>query len=200
MLTKKQSEVLDFIRAYTLRNGISPTLREIGDELKIKHRGSVSKHVSALKNAGFIDRDANGWRSARINHDLTYDNSRYCLPLLGKIAAGKPIEAIEGRDEIDLIEYLLGPNRFLLEVEGDSMIDAGIMDGDLVVIKQQDTANNGEIAVALIDDHEATLKYFYRRSAGKVELMPDNPRLEPMMYDGHRVKIQGVLVAQLRRY
>lgn len=200
MLTSKQQDVLDFIRSYTLRNGISPTLQEIADGLNIRHRGSISKHLSSLKDKGYINKSGSGWRGFELTEDSSESSNPFSLPMVGKIAAGLPIEAIEHRDQLDLHDYLLGPNRFLLTVEGDSMIDAGILDGDIVIIQQQEAANNGEIVVALIDQKEATLKYFYRRDAGKVELMPDNPKLEPIMYDGQRVKIQGVLVAQLRKY
>lgn len=200
MLTSKQQDVLNFIRTYTLRNGISPTLQEIADGLNIRHRGSISKHLSSLKDKGYINKSGTGWRGFELSDMGDESGKPFSLPMVGKIAAGLPIEAIENRDELDLYDYLLGPNRFLLTVEGDSMIDAGILNGDIVIIQQQENANNGEIVVALIDQQEATLKYFYRRSAGKVELMPDNPKLEPIMYDGKRVKIQGVLVAQLRKY
>ncbi len=200
MLTSKQQDVLDFIRTYTLRNGISPTLQEIADGLNIRHRGSISKHISTLRDKGYIHKPGSGWRGFELTEESTESSKPFSLPMVGKIAAGLPIEAIEHRDQLDLYDYLLGPNRFLLTIEGDSMIDAGILDGDIVIIQQQDTASNGEIVVALIDQKEATLKYFYRRDAGKVELMPDNPKLEPVMYKGDRVKIQGVLVAQLRKY
>lgn len=200
MLTAKQKQILEFIQSFTARNSMSPTQQEIADEFNIRHRGTISKHLSALRDKGYLGKSTNGWRAIELTETAHQSNKAFCLPMAGKIAAGSPIEAIQGRDEIDLYDYLLGPDRFLLTVEGDSMTDAGILDGDIVIIQQQNTANNGEIVVALIDKEEATLKYFFRRDAGKVELMPDNPKLEPMMYDGNRVQIQGVLVAQLRRY
>lgn len=200
MLTAKQQQILEFIRSYTVRNGLSPTQQEIADEFNIRHRGTVSKHLSALRDKGYLNKSANGWRAIELTETANDSGKPFSLPMAGKIAAGSPIEAIQGRDEIDLYDYLLGPDRFLLTIEGDSMTDAGILDGDIVIIQQQNTANNGEIVVALIDKQEATLKYFFRRDAGKVELMPDNSKYEPMMYDGGRVQIQGVLVAQLRRY
>ncbi len=122
------------------------------------------------------------------------------LPLVGKIAAGRPIEAIEGQDEINLAEFFMGPNRFVLKVQGDSMIEAGILDGDMVVIERCQQASNGDIVVALIDGEEATLKRLQNHRDGTVTLHPANSTLSPLRYSAARVSIQGRLVGQLRSY
>ena len=125
---------------------------------------------------------------------------RAVLPLLGKIAAGKPIEAVPGRDEVDLSDFF-GSNNFAIRVQGDSMIDAGILDGDTVIIEFRETANDGDIVVALIDECETTLKRFRRSRHGKyIKLIPANADMEPMVYEAERVRIQGVLIGQLRKY
>jgi repressor LexA len=122
------------------------------------------------------------------------------LPLLGRIAAGQPIEAIPGEDEIDLSEFFVNHNRFVLRVAGDSMIEDGILDGDMVVVEKRDTADNGEIVVALIDGNEATLKRLQKNRDGSVTLRPANSSLSPMRYNAARVRIQGVVVGQFRSY
>ncbi len=198
-LTQQQERVLDFIRNYTLRHSIMPTLQEIADALNIRHRGSISKHLTALVEKGHLNKPDNSWRGFRLTEEMS-DSDRFSLPLAGKIAAGQPIEAIQGIERIDMHEYLLGPDRFLLVVEGDSMIDEGIRDGDMIVIKQQNNANTGEIVVALIDQQEATLKYFYPRADQQIELRPANSTMQAMFYSTERVNIQGVLVAQIRKY
>jgi len=122
------------------------------------------------------------------------------IPLLGRIAAGQPIEAIEGRDELNLADFLMSSDRFALQVTGNSMIDAGILDGDTVIIRQQQNATNGDIVVALIDGIEATLKRLKKLPDGMILLMPENKFMEPKVYPAQRVQIQGVVVGQLRSY
>ncbi|MEW8366516.1 MAG: transcriptional repressor LexA, partial [Candidatus Thiodiazotropha taylori] len=128
------------------------------------------------------------------------EQSKYSLPLLGSIAAGQPIEAIVGQERLDLAEYLAGANRYALQVKGDSMIDIGILDGDLVIIERCDTAADNAIVVALIDDQEATLKRLKRLKSGRIKLIAENSEIDPMIYAAERVRIQGVLVCQLRQY
>jgi repressor LexA len=122
------------------------------------------------------------------------------LPLAGRIAAGQPIEAIEGQEEISLADFFLGPGRFALRVTGDSMVEAGILDGDTVIIKACQTAEEEAIVVALIDGEEATLKRLKRERDGSITLLPENRALKPMHYPAERVAIQGVVVGQMRRY
>ena len=122
------------------------------------------------------------------------------IPLLGRIAAGQPIEAIEGREEINLADFIMNPDRYALQVTGDSMIEAGILDGDTVIIKHQNIADNGDIIVALIDGIEATLKRLKKLPNGMVLLVPENKLMEAISYEAERIQIQGVVVGQLRSY
>ena len=124
----------------------------------------------------------------------------FILPLLGRIAAGQPIEAIPGEDEIDLSEFFVNRNRFVLKVQGDSMIEAGILDGDMVIVEKREHADNGEIVVALIDGLEATLKHLQKNRDGSITLRPANPAMTPLRLSAARVRIQGVVVGQFRSY
>ncbi len=197
MLTTQQKRVLDFIRAFIRRHGHSPSLREIGEGVDIQSRGAVHRHVQTLIDRGVLKRTRSGWRTLEL---VESDETPLSLPLLGKIAAGRPIEAIPGHDEINIAEMLLGEERYVLQVEGDSMIDAGILDADLVVIQRTDTADDGEIVVALIDDQEATLKRLFHLSGKRIKLVAENKNLSPLIYPADRVRIQGVLTGQLRSY
>ena len=197
MLTTQQKRVLDFIRAFIHRHGHSPSLREIGEGIDIQSRGAVHRHVQTLIDRGVLKRSRSGWRTLEL---VETDEASPSLPLLGKIAAGRPIEAIPGHDEINIAEMLLGEERYVLQVEGNSMIDAGILDGDLVVIQHADTADDGEIVVALIDDQEATLKRLFHLSGRRIKLVAENHKLSPLIYPADRVRIQGVLTGQLRSY
>lgn len=191
----RQAEILRVIRNYLQTHGCSPTLAEIGDALGLE-KNTVHYHVKAMLNAGLLERSP-GWRGLHLPQDKEESSS---LPLMGRIAAGRPIEAIPGQDALDLSALLLGPGRYALEVKGDSMIDAGIFDGDYVVLERRDVAQDGDIVAALIDDEEATLKRFRRTTGGEVLLLPENADMAPLHYAPERVRIQGVLVAQLRRY
>lgn len=196
MLTAGQHRTLDFIRHYIAREGFAPTLTEIALGLGIRSRGSVHKQVRALAQAGAIRLLAGRKRGI----ELTEEIPALTLPLLGRIAAGCPIEAIPDEDTLNLAEFLLGPERFALRVQGDSMIDIGILDGDTVVIRRRERADDGEIVVALIDNQEATLKRLRYLSGGRIQLVPENSALQAMVYPAQRVSIQGVLVGQLRTY
>jgi repressor LexA len=192
----RQAEILTVIRNHLQARGCSPTLAEIGDALGLE-KNTVHYHVKAMLGAGILERSP-GWRGLRLPQGDDEDAST-SLPLVGRIAAGRPIEAIPGRDALDL-STLLGPGRYALQVKGDSMIDAGIFDGDYVVLEHRDVAQDGDIVAALIDDEEATLKRFRRTTSGEVLLLPENADMAPLHYAPERVRIQGVLVAQLRRY
>lgn len=197
MLTRLEEKILQFITHYIAQNGHAPTLSEIGKAVDIRSKGTVHRYVQALIDKGQLHRTGRSWRGLR----LTGENTRRLtiLPLVGRIAAGKPIEAIKDQKEINFSDLLLGPDRYALKVKGDSMIDAGILDGDLVIIKHAETANNGDVVVALIDGEEATLKKL-RKHGTRVELIPANQHLASMIYPADRVKIQGVLVGQVRLY
>ena len=197
MLTGLEEKILQCITRYITQNGRSPTLNEIGQLLEIKSKGTIHRYVKSLIDKGHLQRSGRNWRGLHLagkqNRRLTI------LPLAGRIAAGKPIEAISEQYEINFSEMLLGPGRYVLEVQGDSMIDAGILDGDLVIVRETQTADNGDIVVALIDNNEATLKRL-RKKGKQVELIPDNQSMTPMVYSADRINIQGVVVGQARMY
>ena len=196
MLTAAQEKTLQFICEYTDENGHSPTLEEIGAGLGVSSKGYVHRLVNALVEKGYLVRGSSGWRRLQ----LVGKSDAPVLPLLGRIAAGQPIEAIPGQDTLNLTDFLLGPGRYALRVVGDSMIGAGILSGDTVVVEHCNTARDGEIVVALIDAEQATLKRLKRRKDGLVELIAENPAMPPMLYPAERVCIQGVVVGQLRSY
>jgi len=196
MLSQKEEKVLQCITRYIAIQGHGPTFEEIGTEVGINSRGTIHRYVKALEDKGHLHRNpqCTGMRLAgeterRVNS----------LPFVGRISAGKPIEAVSDQEEINFSELLLGTDRYVLKIQGDSMIDAGIHDGDFVVIKHADTAKTGDIVVALIDQNEATLKRLKRKRDG-VELIPENASMEAMFYDADRVQIQGILVGQVRLY
>jgi len=198
-LTDSQRKVLDFIQRFIAIYTVPPKLQEVAEGIGISSRGVAHRYVQALAEAGYIETDSGKHRGIRLLKSNPYHpESR--LPLLGEIAAGKPIEAIPGQDEIDLSEFF-GRNNFAVQVKGDSMIDAGILDGDTVIIEFRETADDGDIVVALIDESETTLKRFKRSQRGKyIKLIPENSEMEPMVYEAERVRIQGVLIGQLRKY
>ena len=202
MLTDRERQVYDFVRVYTRRHGVAPKLREIGAHLGIASRGTVHRYLRAIEERGLIAITPDRARGVRLLNQKRSDDSATgtTLPLLGRIAAGLPIEAIPDETHIDLAEFFMGPNRFVLRVEGESMIDAGILHGDMVVVESRNSARDGEIAVALIDQQEATLKYFQRNPDGSITLRPANSRFSPMRYAAERVAIQGVVVGQMRSY
>ncbi len=198
MLTQLEERMFTFIREQIESNSVSPTIAEIASALNIKSRGTVHRYVQSLIDKGHLERHGTGWRGLKLSSDVEFQ--RYVIPLLGKIAAGQPIEAIEGEEELNVAEFLIGPDRYALRVSGDSMMDAGILDGDTVILRKRNTARTGEIVVALIDRTEATLKTLGAIEGGMIELIPQNSMMKPMRYAADRVRIQGVLVGQLRTY
>ena len=197
MLTDREREVYDFVRAYTRRHGVPPKLREIGAHLGVASRGTVHRYLRAIEEAGLIAITPDRARGVRLVSKATV---RSVLPVLGRIAAGLPIEAIPDETEIDLSEFFMGPNRFVLRVDGESMIEAGILHGDMVIVESRNSARDGEMVVALIDNQEATLKTFRRNPDGSITLRPANRSMVPMRFAAERVTIQGVVVGQMRSY
>jgi repressor LexA len=197
MLTDRQRQVYEFVRAYAARHGRAPKLREIAHHLGISSRGVVHRYLRALEHEGLLRIEPVRARGIRLRKPRTRARA---LPLLGRIAAGRPIEAIPGADEIDLSEFFVGPNRFVLRVQGDSMIEDGILDGDMVIVEKREQAESGEIVVALIDGIEATLKRLRQNRDGTVTLRPANAALSPLRLAASRVRIQGVVVGQFRSY
>jgi repressor LexA len=196
MLTPLENKMLQYIQQHISRNGQGPTLAEIGQALGIASKGTVHRYVQALVDKGYLLRTERGWRGIRL---AKYSHAHATLPLAGRIAAGQPIEAIPGQEQLDLGDFLQ-EDHYALQVKGDSMCDIGILDGDMVIIKRQPDARNGDIVVALIDGQEATLKRLQRLSKDEVILIPENSNMQPMVYAAERVVIQGVLVGQMRRY
>lgn len=196
MLTDSERKTLDFIQHYMARHGYAPKLQEIADGIGIRSRGVAHRYVQSLIREGLLENTSGRHRGLK----LVGVRDGYHIPLLGKIAAGHPIEAIPDETEINLADFFMGPGRFALRVQGDSMIEAGILNGDIAIIKQQSSARNGDIVVALIDNEEATLKTYKNAGDGKVYLIPSNSGMTTMVFDARRVQIQGVLVGCMRRY
>ncbi|MFI8667771.1 transcriptional repressor LexA [Qipengyuania sp. NPDC077410] len=228
MLTAKQHELIRFIQQRLEDTGISPSFEEMKEALDLKSKSGVHRLISALEERGFIRRLPNRARALEVvklpenavmgspapvaaNDAVSAAipakavapepaNDIINVPLHGRIAAGAPIEAIEGQSSMPVPAALLGPGEhYALEVSGDSMIEAGIFDGDFALVKRTDTARDGEIVVALVDNEEATLKYL-RKDAGRVVLDPANGAYEAQVYEPHRVQVQGKLAGLLRRY
>jgi repressor LexA len=215
MLTAKQRELLLLIDKRLKQDGISPSFDEMREALDLKSKSGVHRLISALEERGFIRRLPNRARALEVlKLPETQSaaviplrpaapapaNDTIDLPLHGRIAAGTPIEALQGTETFAVPAALLGPGEhYALEVSGDSMVDEGILDGDFALIHKVDTARDGEIVVALIDNEEATLKTF-RREGSMIRLDPANRQYEPQRYDPRRVQIQGRLAGLIRRY
>jgi len=217
MLTAKQRELLLYIHRRLGETGVSPSFDEMREALDLKSKSGVHRLISALEERGFIRRLPNRARALEVVKlpeamapapaaaaarpvIPAAANDTVEIPLHGRIAAGTPIEALQGTEGFAVPAALLGPGEhYALEVSGDSMIEEGILDGDFALIRKVDTARDGEIVVALIDEEEATLKTF-RREGRMVRLDPANSRYEPQRYDESRVRIQGRLSGLIRRY
>ena len=209
MLTFQQEKLLKFIIDYQKQNNVTPSFDEMKDGLDLKSKSGIHRIVSALEERGYIKKLNNRARAIEIIKNVNLidtesgknKNSIISIPILGKIAAGLPIEAIsDNTNYIELPETLLKKGEyFILNVEGDSMIEAGIFDGDQVVIRKANDANNGEIVVALIDNNEATLKRIFKRGQ-QVALQPENSNYKTVIYGPDRIQIQGVLKHLIRSY
>src|SRR6476646_7696191 len=216
MLTAKQHELLLFIDDRLKESGVSPSFDEMREALELKSKSGVHRLISALEERGFIRRLPNRARALEVVKlpetrptatvspirpvAMAPANDTMEIPLHGRIAAGTPIEALQGTESFAVPAALLGPGEhYALEVAGDSMVDEGILDGDFALIRRQDTARDGEIVVALINDEEATLKTF-RHEGSMIRLDPANRNYEAQRYDPRRVQIQGRLAGLIRRY
>lgn len=195
MVTPVQHKVYKFIQRYIDQHGYSPSLAEIAHGIGISPNSIslISRSIHALVEAGWLAFHKKGYRNIQVVADAGFS-----LPLLGRIAAGTPIEAIESKQTVDLSALLKGDNHFVLEVTGDSMVEEGIFDGDLVICKHAKRAHEGEIIVALIDAQEATLKRLSYKTKDRITLIPANPALKPKSYAPQRIQIQGVFVGLLR--
>ena len=206
MLTHQQEKLLQFISDFQNKSNVTPSFDEMKDGLGLKSKSGIHRILSALEERGYIRKLNNRARAIEIikfpNNKTEYSNSNSIpIPILGKIAAGHPIEAIsDNTNYLDIPQSLLGKGEyFLLEVEGDSMINAGIFDGDQVIIEKRNDAKNGEIVVALIDNNDATLKRIYKRGQ-QLALQPENPDFKTVIYGPDRVQIQGILKQLIRKY
>jgi len=198
MLTVKQKDLLDFINLYYKDNDVFPTYEEMKHALNIKSKSSIHKLISSIEERGFIERIPHKARAIQLKD--TQNQKK--LPFLGRIAAGNPIEAIANSFEhISVPDYLVKNNidHYTLEVIGDSMKDEGIFNGDIVVIRKIDTANTGQIVVALIDENEVTLKK-YRSYKNSIALEPANKNYKTRIFGRERVNIQGILVGLIRKF
>jgi len=192
MLTKKQKRILDYIKRYIKKNDLSPTLEEIKKHFKLSSISGVHQHVEALKNKGYLQKEENQPRAINVYSQETLIN----IPLLGIIAAGQPIEAVAQKETIAVPQHRLPSSGeiYALRVTGNSMIDENINDGDIILVKHQDTAENGQKVVALIDNHEATLKKYYQER-GYIRLQPANKTIEPIIIKNNKdLTIQGIVI------
>ncbi len=198
-MTERQKQIVDFIRRYRARRGISPTQREICEEFGYSSFGTLQKHIRLLMEKGVLVRDWNKRRSLVLAEEERRSPASE-VPLLGRIAAGRPIEVLPGDETVPVPEALTrkGEN-YVLRVTGDSMIEDGIHDGDLVVVHRREKANNGEMVAALVNG-EATLKRYYHEPDGRVRLQPANAAMPPLVVPERDVRIQGVVVGLMRRY
>ena len=213
MLTRKQRELLMFLEERISQSGVTPSYEEMKDKVGLKSKSGIHRLISALEDRGFIKKLPFKARAIEIlklpnikqrpldEKTETIDSQVVELPIVGRIAAGLPIEAIESGENTFYVPKVLakGSDSFILEVKGDSMIDAGINDGDFAIIKKQNTANNGDIAVALTNENEATLKRF-RKRGDTIALEAANELFETRIYSAGQINIQGILIGLIRRY
>ena len=194
MLTLSQQKTLKFVQTFFAKHHYAPTAAEIAEGIGIKSRGVVHRYLKALVNQGYIRLLPKRHR----NIQLILNDTSTSIPLVGSIAAGRPIEAIEQHEAVDVASVFLGANRYALRVKGDSMIDEGIFDGDIVVCERRESAEEGQIVVALVDQEEATLKRLYHGRDNTITLKPANPSHQPMTYPAERVAVQGIYIGLLR--
>jgi repressor LexA len=203
-LYKKQREILDYISQYIQQNGTSPTLKEIADAMNLSSLATVHEHLQALEKKGMIRRFDGAVRGIEVvDETVNVGVSAVALPLVGYIAAGEPIDAIENPIDTILVSQDLVSKvkrSYVLQVRGDSMINEGIFNGDYVVIQQQNTAENGDIVVALIDNNFATLKSFYKEKDGRIRLQPANDKMDPIYVDPRNLSVQGKVTGVIRKY
>jgi repressor LexA len=198
-LTKRQKQLVDFLKNYISEHGYAPTLSEVGQYFGLSSLATVHKHLHNLEQKGFIRRMHNHSRALEITPERRATGARE-LSLLGLVAAGAPIEAIERNDTISVPdEFVRRDNTFCLRVKGDSMVEDGIRDGDYIIVEGRDAANNGETVVALIGG-EATVKKFYREQGGRIRLQPANATMAPIVVNEGDLAIRGVVVGLMRHY
>jgi repressor LexA len=206
-ITKRQKQVLDFIAGFIRENGYSPSYEEIAHGLELASLATVHKHIAALENKHYLKRGFNQSRSLDLTLKYHQEVRRRSqtqgsldIPLLGRIAAGAPVESLAGNDRLDLADFANHENIYALEVRGDSMIDDHICSGDLVLIENTEQIHNGDIVVALVRGSETTLKRYYQESGTHARLQPANSSMEPIVVPLSDLRIQGRVLAVLRKY
>ena len=215
-LTKRQYRVLAFLDSFVRRNGYCPSYDEVRKALGLASLATVHKHMNTLQRKGYIRRDPNRSRSIEVidrrpmieadalsakgEHDPGPMYRAESLPLLGRIAAGRPLEAFASQEALSLQEFVGNKNVYVLQVKGDSMIEDHICDGDYVVVESTSAADNGDTVVALVQGNEATLKRFYREKDGRLRLQPANPSMAPIFMEQGELEIQGRVIGVLRKY
>jgi repressor LexA len=198
-LTKRQREILDYLNDFIQQNGYAPSLEEIGRRFGLSSLATVHKHLTNLQEKGFIKRAWNRSRSVELVSSRLGGRAVE-LPLLGYVAAGVPIEAIVGSETIAVPEDLVGKrDTYVLRVKGDSMIDEQIRSGDYVIVEDRNTADNGEVVIALLNGSDVTLKKLYHEH-GNIRLQPANPAMQPIVVPSDQVQVQGVVIGVMRRY
>lgn len=201
-LTKRQKQILDFLEVFLEEYGYPPSYEEIARNFGYTSLATVHEHLENLRQKGYIRKSYNASRSIELMPTGTAGASAVELPLLGLVAAGHPIEAVPNPETIAVPEDFVskGGRHYVLRVRGDSMIDEQIRDGDYVIVNSRNTADNGEMVVALVNGESATVKKFYRERDGRVRLQPANVSMSPMYFPSHEVSVQGVVVGVIRRY
>lgn len=196
--TPRQKQILDFVSKSIDRRGFAPSIQEICDHFDLASTATVHKHLKNLADRGLLNRESHRSRAIEVPQKPLESVE---IPLLGRVAAGAPIEAIATQGTVSIPADWLGRGeRFALTVRGDSMVDAHIESGDVVVAEKRETARDGDTVIALIDDAEATLKIFRNNNDGTIRLEPRNQSLKPMTFEASRVRVQGIVVGVLRRY
>ncbi len=204
-LTKRQKQVLDFIATFVDENGYCPSFEEIARGLELASLATVHKHISVLEAKSYLKRGFNQSRSLELTPKYVQEQRRGKpamaeIPMLGRIAAGAPIEAVEQREVLNFADFAGNGNTYALEVRGNSMIDDHICDGDVILLERVSQARDGDIVVALVKGSETTLKRFYREAGDMVRLQPANVALKPIFVPTRELEIQGRLLAVLRKY
>jgi repressor LexA len=199
-LTKRQSEILKYLQEHIRDRGYAPSFEEIAEHFAFQSLATVHEHLTNLERKGYIHRTHNESRAIEVLPPKGQSGATE-IPLLGKVAAGSPIESLASNETLAVPDQLLprrGPN-YALQVQGESMIDEHIMDGDYVVVHGKQAADNGEMVIALVGGTDVTLKKFYRE-AGRIRLQPANPAMQPLLLDPAQVQIQGVVSGVMRKY
>jgi repressor LexA len=199
-LTRRQKEILDFLDRFIERKGYAPTIEETAEHFGLRSLATVHKHLTNLQKKGAVRRDWNRSRALElVPTEVRVEAVE--LPLLGRVAAGSPIEAIDASETIFVPQDMVGRREtYVLQVKGDSMIEEQIRDGDYVIVENRRVARDGEMVIALLDGESVTLKKMYREGGGQVRLQPANARLKPLLVDQDRLRIQGVVIGVLRKY